>query len=309
MPTIKTCNTAPVTAQQMQQTSKRNNAQDMGVLGAAVVLGVGSCFVFNHLNTPASRRTSLARYAIALLPATLYLGGWALRSMTDKPSRQLNDRNPVLPPRRTVAPHHAARLAQQGYKDLSPIQVAAWLKNTDCVEFSDEELEAAAQTLTDQGVLPGLVTAARQAHWRTLPLPGSVSFTCPATAGSTASAPPGTRFHALVKKDCNYEQFFIPLAQLKVSDVMVALMDTTVPVPDENNACLLEQSKWAVALERRTEKTFRFFDAEGELSSIPRSQIWFLVWALTTLPLKTDVTMIQLRKEPNGKDGKTGGQP
>ena len=277
--------------------SDPSHSMRWSLLGAAVVVGLGSGFVLNRMAPVEGQRAALARYAVALAPAALYLGGYLVRDLAHRtlevvrgPARfRIN--NPAERARQE-------RLGIQGHPHMASTYLLAWLNHPQSVAFSDEEIRAAAGITLGRDIMVGLVTGARQAHWSTRPLPGSLLNSTWAPEFRTPESDPEIAFHLVEKHVYGPGEFTLSLDQLAVSDVLVAVFDGTF-------ACN-QKDRVVMGIERQSEDRFQLLDSGLGHEIIERaSDFEYIMYVTTLVPYETHIRMIRLQKDPDPETEKT----
>ena len=277
---------APVTP---QVPLKKTAPLSWSLFGSALALGLGCGFLINHIAPPVHRRASLTRYAVALTPAALYLGGCSLRSLFNTALERLRD------PERFSLTNSAerqrqARLGLQDHPRLAATYLLAWLNHPRSVAFSDEEIRTAAAATVNRDLIAGLVTGARQSGWSTRPLPGSCLTHTRAAGYKTPPTEPDLLFHRVTRLDCRRGELSLPVERLENGEVLVALFDLSFAQQ--------QKTQLLMGIAQDGQGRFQLFRSDqGHQLLTGTLPFQYMTYVLTLLPLRTDVRMIRLHKD------------
>ncbi|MCY4473779.1 MAG: hypothetical protein OXC07_13320 [Kistimonas sp.] len=258
-----------------------------GTLGVTVALGLTGGFLLNRLAPPAGPTQSLMRYGIALTPAALYMGSYACKSVNVN-FRTTGLSDPAAPARQTQADHqHALQMKHKNIISLA--HLSAWLGHTSTVDFSDEEILRAAQSISTKHPVPGLVAAAHQTGWQTRALPGSKTQSNQDPLFNTPQTDPRFEFESklsLIKPDGSTA---LHLAELEVNDVLLLFLPST---REGKPSCE------ALAVQRQGDNLFQLFDpGKGEPVCGDTNQVLQFVSQWSRKKSEPFLTLIRLQKD------------
>ena len=272
-----------------QVPAKKTAPLSWGLFGSALALGLGCGFLINHLAPPLHRRASLTRYAVALTPAALYLGGCGLRGLFSAALERF--RGPEhFSVTNTAERQRQARLGIQDHPQLAATYLLAWLNHPRSVAFSDAEIRTAAVATLGRDPLAGLVTASLQSGWSTRPLPQSRLSHTKAAEYRTLRTDPDLPFHVITQLGCRRGELSLPVDRLENGEVLVALFDLTFAWQQERHILM------GVACDGQDR--FQLFRSDqGHQLLTRQAPFRYMAYVLTLLPLRINVTMIRLHKD------------